>query len=78
MADSNEMRLNYQGEKDMGPESVTVLTEYDEYLGLCEIMTEDKLQKLIRKIEYVLFVAIAETNSHNAAYEYSLSLLYSI
>lgn len=33
--------------------SVAMVSEYDEYLGLCEIMTEDRLKKLVRKIEYV-------------------------
>ncbi|KAF1845055.1 MFS general substrate transporter [Cucurbitaria berberidis CBS 394.84] len=43
-------------EEKTNPEtSVTAISEYDEYLGLCEIMTEDKMKKLVRKIDiYVL------------------------
>ena len=43
-------------EEKTNPEtSVTAYSEYDEYLGLCEVMTEDKQKKLVRKIDiYVL------------------------
>jgi hypothetical protein len=55
MADLKMTLSNAAGEKEMEHEtSVTVLTEYDEYLGLCETMTDEKLKKLIRKIEYAL------------------------
>jgi hypothetical protein len=30
---------------------VATLSEFDEYVGLCEVMSEDKLKKLVRKIE---------------------------
>lgn len=54
MADIKLRQSNSQTEKDVEHEvSVVVRTEYDEYLGLCEVMMDDKLKKLIRKIEYV-------------------------
>lgn len=31
--------------------SRSAVTEYDEYLGLCEVMTGDRLKKLVRKVE---------------------------
>ena len=35
----------------VGETTLTTTSEYDEYLGLCETMTEDRLKKLVRKIE---------------------------
>lgn len=35
----------------MGETTLATTSEYDEYLGLCEAMTEHKLKKLVRKIE---------------------------
>jgi hypothetical protein len=31
--------------------SAVALSEFDEYVGLCEVMTEERLKKLVRKIE---------------------------
>jgi len=52
MTDLEKTTSNALSEKQTHPEtSVTALTEYDEYMGLCEVMTEEKLKKLVRKIE---------------------------
>ena len=52
MASLDRTTSHALSEKQTYPEtSVAAVTEYDEYLGLCEAMTEEKLKKLVRKIE---------------------------
>lgn len=52
MTDMEKTASNPLSEKYTNPEtSVTALPEYDEYLGLCEVITGDKMKKLARKIE---------------------------
>ncbi|KAJ4371410.1 hypothetical protein N0V83_004627 [Neocucurbitaria cava] len=52
MADIAKMQSNSLSEEKTNPEtSVTAIAEYDEYVGLCEVMTEDKMKKLVRKID---------------------------
>jgi hypothetical protein len=52
MADMGNTKSNALSEKNIQVSTaVTVSAEYEEYLGLCEIMTEEKVKKLVRKIE---------------------------
>jgi hypothetical protein len=52
MSDSEKTYEPPLAAKDTNCEtSVMALSEYDEYLGLCEVMTEEKMKNLVRKIE---------------------------
>lgn len=52
MSDMEKMPSNNLSAKDSNQQATVIaVSEYDEYLGLCEVMTDEKLKKLVRKIE---------------------------